>query len=280
MIAPRKIKKKKKDATILLPTVELLDALLKQPPKISREQQYEAQDLLFEACNSEPEQAVDMIAKAFQLDLMNVDIHLQMLEFCRFKPDEEIEFLRKLIQIGAKRLGSDRFKSDKGHFWLIHETRPYMRARAALVGQLLRLGHIEEAIKEQEEMLELNPNDNQGIRYDMLACCMAAGMLDKARKLFDDFKETAFNVSFSWCRVLERYIAGDMDGAATALGKARKQNRFMEAYLQGSAKSAKEKASMYSPGSIDEAGIYADMIIMAWSKYPGAVEWLKSQKSA
>lgn len=280
MTAPRKINKKKKEDTILLPTVELLDILLKHPPKISREQQYEAQALLFEASDSEPEQAVDMIARAFQLDPMNVDIHLQMLGFCRFKADEEIEFLRKLIPIGAKRLGSDSFKNDKGHFWLILETRPYMRARAALVGQLLRLGRIEEAIKEQEEMLELNPNDNQGIRYDMLSCCMVAGKLDKARKLFDNFKETEFNVSFSWCHVLERYLAGDMAGATMALGKARKQNRFMEAYLQGSAKPAKDKASMYSPGSIDEAGIYADMIIMAWSKYPEAVEWLKSQKLA
>ncbi|MFZ2656071.1 MAG: tetratricopeptide repeat protein [Victivallales bacterium] len=276
MIAPRKIKRKKED-TLTLPTLEQLDSLLEHPPKISREQQYEAQDLLFEAYDSRPEKAAGLLTRACQIDPMNIDIHLHMMEFFRLEPEEAVEILLKLIQIGAKRLGSDRFKNDKGHFWPILETRPYMKARAALVGQFLKLGRIEEAIKEQEEMLELNPNDNQGIRYDMLACCMAAGKLDKARKLFEDFKETAFNVSFSWFHVLERYIAGDMEGAKQALGKARKQNRFMEPYLLGSVKPIENKADMYTPGSADEAGIHADMIVMAWSKYPEAVEWLKSQ---
>lgn len=46
-----------------------------------------------------------------------------------------------------------------------------MRARAALAGTLWRLGRREEAVDHQRELLRLNPNDNQGLRYRQALRC-------------------------------------------------------------------------------------------------------------
>jgi hypothetical protein len=54
------------------------------------------------------------------------------------------------------------FVEDAGDFWLIFETRPYMRARAALAATLWRLGRREEAVGHQRELLRLNPRITRG----------------------------------------------------------------------------------------------------------------------
>ena len=53
----------------------------------------------------------------------------------------------------------------KGDFWSFIETRPYMRAKAQLTDELWAAGFAEESIKHYKDMIELNPNNNQGVRY-------------------------------------------------------------------------------------------------------------------
>jgi tetratricopeptide (TPR) repeat protein len=53
----------------------------------------------------------------------------------------------------------------KGHFWGILESRPYMRAMHGLGLTAWKQGKLEEAINVFQQMLKLNPNDNQGARY-------------------------------------------------------------------------------------------------------------------
>jgi tetratricopeptide (TPR) repeat protein len=72
-------------------------------------------------------------------------------------------------------LGPQGFKEYRGHFWGFHETRPYMRARAGLAATLAQLGDADGAIGHYREMLKLNRNDNQGIRYLLAAALMKQG---------------------------------------------------------------------------------------------------------
>jgi len=52
-----------------------------------------------------------------------------------------------------------------GEFWGILETRPYMRALHGLGLTAWKQGRLEEAVNIFQQMLKLNPNDNQGARY-------------------------------------------------------------------------------------------------------------------
>jgi tetratricopeptide (TPR) repeat protein len=83
------------------------------------------------------------------------------------------------VAAGERALGKERFERDAGHFWGILETRPYMRARAGLASCLRTEGRRQEAIEHWADMLRLNPGDNQGIRYVLLAALLEAG--DDAR---------------------------------------------------------------------------------------------------
>jgi tetratricopeptide (TPR) repeat protein len=50
-----------------------------------------------------------------------------------------------------------------------------MRARPGLAGALLKLGDDDAAISHFRDMLKLNPNDNQGIRYVLAGCLLRRG---------------------------------------------------------------------------------------------------------
>jgi len=82
--------------------------------------------------------------------------------------------VKKAIEAGRRDLGEEYSRENKGHFWAMIETRPFMRAMGALAESLAdNEYHLDEAIAVHEEMLDLNPSDNQGIRYGLLGCYLA-----------------------------------------------------------------------------------------------------------
>ena len=68
----------------------------------------------------------------------------------------------------------------KGEFWGILESRPYMRALHGLGLTAWKQGSLEGAIGIFKQMLKLNPNDNQGVRYLMGPIYHQMGNLEEA----------------------------------------------------------------------------------------------------
>lgn len=240
-----------------------------------------AQDLFYQAMEapSETEQ-IKLLEKALELDAGNVDVLLVLQRYENFSPAEEIQFLQNLVQLAERRLGTKAFKDFTGMFWGFHETRPYMRARERLAEALLRAGRTAEAIAEWNGMLKLNPNDNQGIRYLLLPAVLRLNQLEAARKLFEAYPdEFEFSVVFAWGRVLERFLAEDLPGAAAALAVARKQNAHMQVYVKGHRPIPKTMPASYAPGSKEEAVCFADVLRAAWGQHPAALKWLAAQKT-
>ena len=79
-------------------------------------------------------------------------------------------------------------------------------------------------------MLELNPNDNQGVRDPLLGLYLTAGDLKGAGRLLKKYEDDAL-ANFAWGRVLERFLAGDRAGAKAALEIARAANGHVELYM-------------------------------------------------
>lgn len=277
---PRKKSKATDPAEMVEMFLEGLHLFLCENPVISRKDQDEAQDLIFAAMEAESfEAGEELFEKALALDPMNIDALLTMTENIPLTDREEIESYRMIVAIAARRLGREAFKESRGHFWGVTETRPYMRARIALATSLREVGRLEEAIDEFEAMLELNPADNQGLRYALLPCYLISNRLDGARALFARFADdTDFNAVFSWGRVLEQFLSENVKGAEKALAKARKQNPHMESYIIGKTKLPEELPGPYQPGSEEEAEAFADEMYDAWRPYPTALEWLRGQR--
>ncbi len=80
-------------------------------------------------------------------------------------PEEARRLYEQGVQAGERALGEEVFAQEAGYFWGIIETRPYMRARLGLAEVLWELCEQHAAIDHLEEMLRLNPGDNQGVRY-------------------------------------------------------------------------------------------------------------------
>ena len=64
-----------------------------------------------------------------------------------------------------------------------------MRARFGLAESLTAAGRIDEAITHYQELLRLNPNDNQGVRYVLLPKLLAAGRDVEAARLLKAYDE-------------------------------------------------------------------------------------------
>lgn len=238
----------------------------------------EAQNLAYEAMNADnPFEALELAKKALKLDPDCVDALMLMVKLTSRSLPEAIEKVKKIAARTEQKFGRKYFEENKGHFWGMVETRPYMRALGFLASALRETGKTDQAIRQAEEMLELNPNDNQGIRDSLLGMYLETGNLEGARTLFKKYPGKYFAV-FLWGQVLERYLSGDFREAARICRRARERNPHVLGYLTGRKRPAFELGDFYSPGDESEAILCLEDIGPAWQKHPEAIEWLKSLK--
>jgi tetratricopeptide (TPR) repeat protein len=246
-----------------------------EDPKIAAQE--EALELAFDAMVApSPAAARKLASQALALDPDCVDALVLLNSLDARTPDEAIEGLKNAVAVGERSLGAKFTRDNKGHFWLILETRPYMRALGELANLLRSQGRHAEAIGIYEKMLELNPGDNQGVRYLLLGLYLVVGSLIGADKLLRKYKGDA-GASVAWARVLERFLSGDKKAAATALKEARKGNKFVELYMAGKKNLPADLPDAYSPGSDEEAILCVDTLAAAWASHPEAVLWLATQ---
>ena len=237
----------------------------------------EAQECFYDAMEAPTEEEeFRLLSRALELDPGNADAWLaRMRHTPLMSADEEIWALRKIVAGAEKRLGKRAFEEFTGHFWGFHETRPYMRARAALADALHRAGRIESAAAEVEAMLELNPGDNQGLRYRLLAFYLALKRMEDARRLLElHADEVGYNTVLAWSKVLERFLSGKPEEALKAVEIAEKQNGFSKAYLLGHRKIPKNLPDSYASGSKEEAACFSGDLQLAWNAHPEAKKWL------
>ena len=238
----------------------------------------EAQELAWRSMEAKTaEQARAFAQQALAKDPDCVDALVTMATLDARSAKEAIAALERAVAAGARSLGVEFFQQNKGHFWGILETRPYMRARMELAALHRGEGHIRKAIAHYEGLLELNPNDNQGVRDELLGCYLAAGELEGARGLLKQYGNDMIMATFAWGRVLERYLSRDLAGARAALQRARKANRFVELYFAAARTLPESLPDTYSLGSEEEAVLCVANLMGAWVKHQDALFWLLDQ---
>jgi tetratricopeptide (TPR) repeat protein len=250
-----------------------LDRLTAELPADPQEQ---AQDLAYQAMDASSEREARRLAeRALKLDPDCVDARLVLMECETLTIEEHLERLKATVAAGQRSLGADFFRENRGHFWGVLESRPYMRARFQLGVLLLMLGRHEEAIREFEEMLELNPNDNQGVRDELLGLYLLTDRLDGADRLFRQYRDDC-SATFAWARVLRDWIAGNIGAATRALDAALKRNRHVADLLAGRKKLPLPPSDYYALGSREEAVHCVLAQGEAWLSHPAAPEWLRA----
>lgn len=184
------------------------------------------------------------------------------------------EYYQAGVAAGERALGKKFFQEYAGHFWGLLETRPYMRAREGVAKMLWRLNRQEEALAEYQEMLRLNPNDNQGVRYLALDLLMGMERYDQAQELLAEYRDEWSSVWMYTRALLAFRRFGHKVTASRALAKALEQNPHVPPYLTGHKRIPNRRPDYMGMGDEREAIWYASEHLNHWRRIPGAIEWL------
>lgn len=236
----------------------------------------EAQALVYQAWQSEsPRKAVKLARQALKISEDCADAYLLLGDLAAETMEEARQYYEKAIAAAERALGPEIFDEGKGHFWGITETRPYMRARAQLADLLWELGQAEEAIDHYRAMLELNPGDNQGIRYLLLDCLLQLCRNDEAETLLNEYDDAMAAWHYNQALLTFRR-QGRSPSADEALNTALEQNEYVPDYLLGMADISLDGdlPDHHGWGDENEAIIYASRGILLWAQTPGAQRWL------
>jgi tetratricopeptide (TPR) repeat protein len=187
-------------------------------------------------------------------------------------PEERHNLYEQGVKAGRLALGDLFFKKYTGHFWGHLETRPFMRSLAGLSDCLWKNGQRQEAIANYQELLHLNPNDNQGIRYTLVNCLLAEGMDRDAAQLLLEYQESSCFMLYS--EALLSFRRFGHDNTDKYLKKALLSNSHVPHFLLGLKPLPWSQPDSYSLGSEEEAIIYATDAYDIWKNTTGALAWL------
>lgn len=200
-------------------------------------------------------------------------------DFAMFEDSQEAAQVRdEMILSFECMMGKAWFKQNQGHFWGLHETRPYMmlRARRAEINAIN--GQFDSAIEELRELMLLNPMDNQGNRYLLASCLAIRHLWQELKALLVEMERMGEYSTFYWANKALMLFA--LEGGSSAANEAKKElhvtNKHLTSFLTGQKKTPDIPPEMYSPGSKEEVFIYIFCRGKeAWRAVDGALFWLR-----
>ncbi len=135
--------------------------------------------------------ALKYAKKAVELEPDNVDALSAVIELSCNTPEKLDEKYAELIDETEKNLKKQGFFDSEniGDFWLIFETRPYMRLLEKYAANFVECGQMRLAIPVFEKMLELCTNDNLGVRYSLMHIYAYLEDEESALKLYKKYPE-------------------------------------------------------------------------------------------
>ena len=236
-----------------------------------------SQDLVSEAHSLPTSKGKKLVKQALELDPNNVDAYNYLADLER-DVDKALKLYKKAVEAAERSLGGEFFKENKGHFWGLIETRPYMRAKAGLAACYYAKEKADKAIEIYEELLELNPNDNQGVRYVLSTLLLGENNLSKYEVFVKTFDED--NAAWNFNNALYHFKkSGQSPKSDKALLKAYNSNKFVLDYLTGSKEMPHELPQYIGRGDESEAINYVANAWEIWMKTYGALRWINNFRS-
>jgi tetratricopeptide (TPR) repeat protein len=232
----------------------------------------EAQAIVYQALeHRDPEMRARLAREALKVSEECADAWTLLAQETATSPEEALPMYQRALAVAERALGPDVFEEHVGAFWAVLETRPYMRARSSLAQALLDLGRRDEAREHMEELIELNPEDNLGVRDLLMGLLLEDHDDEGLAELLERYDEDA-SPTFEWTRVLADLRR--REDPSISLERATDSNPHVPAYLLGQKPLPPEVPQWVEPGGETEAIVYAASFGDAWKDSPGALEWL------
>ena len=116
--------------------------------------------------------SVALSKQAIKTSPLCADAYVMLAELTAKSLTDRRNLYEIAVKAGELALGPQGIEEYAEHFWGFHKTRPYMRTRAELADTLWLEGNHREAVAHYWDMLDLNADDNQGIRYILAVCLL------------------------------------------------------------------------------------------------------------
>jgi len=258
-----------------------LSRIINQAPSSSKgkkpSKKEQAEELVWQAQEeNSPVKRIRIAQEALLLDPNNVDAYVVLADNSA-SPKEMLYFYKEGMRIGEKNLGAACFEEHKGHFWAYYPTRPYMRAKKGYAEACAMMDNMAEAIKQYRELLELNPNDNQGVRELLASAYLETSEWQQAEQLLQQYEEDN-GASLNYSRALTEYGSRGKSAKLTKLiRQAVAQNPFVPAYLEGSKRLPKKMPEYIGFGDDREAVAYALLNRHLWAARPELLQLLTKE---
>jgi tetratricopeptide (TPR) repeat protein len=238
----------------------------------------QAQDRMYEAWEARSRKArVRLAREALAISPDCADAYVLLAEETARTPDEALKLYEEGVRAGERALGPEAFTEDAGNFWGVLETRPYMRARAGVAECLWEMGEAARAVEHYQELLRLNPGDNQGNRYPLARLLLQEGKNEELGALLNEYEEEA-SAEWSYTRALWLFRSeGASPRASRTLQEAFDENRFVPIFLLDLQTLPEDPPEYVSPGGESEAVDYILGNGAYWLDAPDAFEWFVGQ---
>ena len=224
---------------------------------------------------------LEYLQKAREAEPENFDVLLAEAQEESKDVDELRERLAALMS-HADDLMQEYLKNDAGNFWMVLETRPYMRLRHAYLDTLIQCGMKRLAIAEGKEMLRLCESDNLGVRFTLMHLYAALEEDEPMLALherYEAYEETQMLLPLA----AVYYRKGQMDKARDYLLRLKKVNpdlkRFIRLACKGDLRTILDELPPYGyrPFTLEELAV-------EWMDYPflfmeleGFLNWAQRQ---
>lgn len=214
-----------------------------------------AMEKLVEAEKANGRKRKELIKEALEIYPNSPDAYLMMVDDAKTLM-EEYQLIYKAVSVGKEDLGEAFFKENEGHFWGLVETRPFMRAKAELAKYHVNYGNTSDAVTEYEEMLILNPNDNQGIRYILFPLYIDLQRFEDAKNLIEQFDDDLSASSLFSYALANYFTEGLTAKTIQILEQANHENPYIKDYLVGNIKLPEKQFDAIRLGDKSEAITY------------------------
>jgi tetratricopeptide (TPR) repeat protein len=231
----------------------------------------QAQELIWQAAEAAPRDRLRLTQQALAICPDCADAYTMQAELAPSLPAARDLYLAA-VAAAERALEPDIFTTHAGHFWGVTQTRPYMRARAGLAQVLWLLGERAAAIAHYQDLIRLNPHDNQGLRYDLARWLMLTNDTAGFTALMDQYDDAG--ADWLYTKALWLFRTKARAKATRALKEALAANGFVPAYLLGAKALPRTMPAYVGMGDANEAISYVAAAMEEWDTTPGAIEWL------
>ena len=183
--------------------------------------------------------------------------------------EEKVENFENAIKIASDMINKDGEVS----YWKDETTKPYMIALQDLGNALNVNKDYDAAIKVYEQLLSLNPLDNQGIRYKLVNILIERNARKEINELFAKYS-TDKSAIWLYSKVLYYYKNKNMFMAKDALKQALNSNKYIALKLIKWTAFMEMSGIYINPVLFSEANYYCEESIDLWKKAKGSIDWL------